>query len=243
MNSNRLQCPSCGANDSFKENKPNLYTCSYCNSVFEHVSVIDYKNIEDVLYNQVITLLEESTLLTPDQPKYLVNFYAKMEQIHAYLSQLDKSSFYHKLFSRFEKVLDQEIVRLHDMGVSLDASKEFLFEEGNYMKFYSLINYQKMKALHLSKIHDKKDGLLETLKIAQLAKDIQDKFIGEYQEEIVRCILFLLQELKEKERLSLYLDVLCKQYKDNNTEMEQLDSDIYEIIGKEGYTEFKNRNN
>lgn len=243
MNSNRLQCPSCGANDSFKENKPNLYTCSYCNSVFEHVSVIDYKNVEDVLYNQVDTLLEESTLLTPEQPKYLVNFYAKMEQIHAYLSQLDTSSFYQKLFSRFEKVLDQEIVRLHDMGVSLDASKEFLLEEGNYIKFYSLINYHKMKALHLGNMHHKKEELLEALKIAQLAKNIQDKFIGEYQEEIVRCILFLLQKLKDKEYLFLYLDDLYQQYKDHNNQIEQLESDVYEVIGKEGYSEFKKRNN
>jgi len=239
MGNNKIQCPSCGATSLFKENSPNRYSCSYCYSHFEHVSIIPAKHIEEILYDTIVDTLNNLLKLSPEQAKYEVRIIQGVVLIDSYLLQLRTSEFYPELFTRYRDFLDKEINSIHSKGIALEATKDFLHENGNYFRFYSSILFHKTIAIHLARIHNDEDGLLEALSYSTNARKMQDRFIEEYDQDIIRCNIGILQRLERHAEVFEYIDSLFEKYDGAYNEIEQLRFDLEEVFNSELYKKYK----
>jgi len=186
-----ITCPNCGATNGHKEDVPNRYICSYCDTVFEHFSYIGHKNINRVSHDYLRELLEKHRNLNRQNEYFLPDALAIIIQMPTLIEHIDDQDLIKKVIN----LITAEIKTMQSEGYNHHNEYDLKAEVLPYMEMYSLSQYH----LSLSKIYTAKNYKNKDLKLAKKHCEI----VGKLQEKYLTGIDRETKELHTKITKSL----------------------------------------
>ncbi len=243
---NKIQCPSCGATGSFLEKEPGRYTCVYCNSIFEHTSILPEKTVLQIFFDQMKDLYDTHIVFLPDRAQYYARMFNVIMQMDAHLRPLKNSSFYLLAFNNLEELIQREFRLLKDQNIDIGIGKEAIYSDSEtFVRLKYLVFYNTILAHHKALLAGSESELLEALTYAENAGIIQNKLNLGYDTDIARSKVGVLRRLHKKEEVFSYLAELTGFFKVNEemdvsakNEIEQAKVDFEPILLSEEYQNF-----
>ncbi|MEL6975706.1 MAG: hypothetical protein AAGL29_09975 [Bacteroidota bacterium] len=201
QNTQKIQCPNCGATSAFIEKNPGHYQCAYCHSHFEYVSITPNASSDKFLYEQVLNLISEYEAFEVTRAKYFERMFSGLFQIHTYLDQIERSDLRKNVFPFFQNLVKREFQRLEEVGIQKNTTLEAVLEqEGKVVQLFYLKNYYKILAHQYSQTYDAPDELNKALDYLDDAMSVEAPVPSDFYLELMQCKFGILQRLGKKEK-------------------------------------------
>lgn len=190
----KIVCPSCGATSGFTEAAPNRYTCGYCGTTFEHLSVLPTKNQERILYDYFMQVLADHQSIPDDNPDKTTMMYSAMVRMSGALEGLSNSKNIHKVKLQYHDFIIKELQRLQLYGIkSFNSVQDVVAADAiAETKFYA--NGAFLLAKSYKDHSSSKETLEEALELITQADTINQRLFQTYDHEYRGLQLELLKQ-------------------------------------------------
>lgn len=197
----KIACPNCGATAGFTEKSPNTYSCGYCNSVFEHTSILPDKNQEQVYYEYYKKLCADFDALDPQDPERISKIYAILVQMSGCVEGLANSKFYSEVLQGFNAYTSKELAYLANLGVSTSSTLEEMVEKDLVVETKFAADFNLLLAQSLFTNSNLEKDLDRALVLASTAQELNTTIFRNYDHNCVTLKLEILAKLDRKEAL------------------------------------------
>ncbi|NKI30529.1 hypothetical protein [Croceivirga thetidis] len=237
----KIQCPNCGATSAFLEKSPGRYTCAYCASSFEHVSILPNVELNKKLYEQIMELYKSHLDLKPEMAKYHQRILTGILQMNGLINGITDIETERKVVEVLEHLFEREIKIYAARGITAKTSFELkadnydsdLITNGIYLKQLLAV-----WAYRLSRITDNESGLERATKLAEEADGLQLMVDVPLVVDLKRTRFGLLRRQGKDTQAFKYLDNELKNTKDK----EQFQFDFEDIFLSSEYLQYQANN-
>lgn len=167
-------CPSCGSTSQHSEQVPNRYMCSYCDTVFEHVSYIPRQQAACFSHDYLIELLNKANALDRKSNKYLTDSFAIRSQIPSLIEKIQDQD----VIQQGIDCITSEIEAMKTDGYHYKGEYSLTSGEFPYTELHILSQYYLFLAQIYSCITYQGNDLHKAIEECDIALHIQEKYLG-----------------------------------------------------------------
>ncbi|GGG13725.1 hypothetical protein GCM10011344_13010 [Dokdonia pacifica] len=201
----KISCPSCGASSGFSETTPGSYTCGYCDTAFEHQSIIPSKNQEKVLYDYFIKLDQDYKKVSQENPDRDTIVYGLLMQMNGIIEGLESSNSLHKVLQVYFDHTDKEIDRLESIGLKGLDTLDVVLEKELMIEARFLADYKLFVSQTLYRYKKEEELLKKALQYIVSAELIYQRVFTTFDHTTTGLKLDILRDLGLEEAFALGL--------------------------------------